>query len=301
MPGTIGRQSVGGLVLSAALLVLSAWVSSDDARVAADPPSANKPALSDADRKKLLAERDRFDKESTDLQTQGRYAEAIAAAQKMLAIERRVFGDVADDVAGSLERIAQCSLGRDDFTSARKALAEQQSILSKLYGPGDWRVAKARFAVLDVETRSRSTPQQRRLLVQADQATSQVVALYRKGDFRRAIGIAKQAADIRRRVLGEQHPDTATSLHNLAGLYYLMGDYAKAEPLYRQALEINKKVLGENHPSTATGLHSLGLLYKSMGDYAKAEARYRQALEIRKKVLGENHPETATSLNNLAP
>ena len=33
-------------------------------------------------------------------------------------------------------------------------------------------------------------------------------------------------------MLGEKHPDYATSLNNLARLYQSMGDYAKAEPLY---------------------------------------------------------------------
>ena len=51
--------------------------------------------------------------------------------------------------------------------------------------------------------------------------------------------------------LGENHPDYATSLNNLAVLYQARGDYAKAEPLHRQALEIRKRVLGENHPDYA--------------------------------------------------
>lgn len=45
------------------------------------------------------------------------------------------------------------------------------------------------------------------------------------------------------RASGERHPDYATSLNNLAGLYDSMGDAAKAEPLYLQALEISRDVL----------------------------------------------------------
>ena len=82
--------------------------------------------------------------------------------------------------------------------------------------------------------------------------------------------------------MGEEHPDYATSLNNLAGLYKSMGEYAKAEPLYRQALEIRRRVLGEEHPDYATSLNNLAVLYESMGEYAKAEPLYRQALEIRK-------------------
>ena len=103
-----------------------------------------------------------------------------------------------------------------------------------------------------------------------------------------------------KKVLGENHPDYATSLNNLAALYDAQGDYARAEPLYRQALEIRKKALGENHPDYALSLNNLAALYQDQGDYARAEPLYRQALEIRKKVLGENHPDYASSLNNLA-
>ena len=95
-------------------------------------------------------------------------------------------------------------------------------------------------------------------------------------------------------MLGENHPDYAASLNNLAMLYQAMGDYAKAEPLFRQALEIRKKALGENHPDYATSLNNLAVLYQAMGDYAKAEPLYRQALEIQKQALGENHPDYAT-------
>jgi len=38
-------------------------------------------------------------------------------------------------------------------------------------------------------------------------------------------------------VLGSDHPDTAATLDNLAGLYRETGQYAKAELLYQRALE----------------------------------------------------------------
>jgi tetratricopeptide (TPR) repeat protein len=50
--------------------------------------------------------------------------------------------------------------------------------------------------------------------------------------------------------LGPEHPDVATTLNNLAGLYESMGDYEKALPLYQRALEIYEKSLGPKHPNT---------------------------------------------------
>ncbi|MDM8546576.1 tetratricopeptide repeat protein [Candidatus Venteria ishoeyi] len=137
------------------------------------------------------------------------------------------------------------------------------------------------------------------LLQQAQSLNQQLVKAYQQGKYKKAITAGKQALKIRQQVLGE-HPDTATSLNNLALLYKAMGDYARAEPLYKQALQIKKITLAENHPSTATSLNNLALLYKTMGDYARAESLYKQALQIDKTALGENHPDYATNLNNLA-
>ena len=53
-------------------------------------------------------------------------------------------------------------------------------------------------------------------------------------------------------MLGQEHPDVATSLNNLAELYRSQSRYEQAEPLYLQALEIAEQKLGVNHPNTVT-------------------------------------------------
>ena len=92
----------------------------------------------------------------------------------------------------------------------------------------------------------------------------------------------------------------ATSLGNLAELYYYQGKYAEAEPLYKRALAIKEKALGPDHPSVATGLNTLALLYYNQGKYAEAEPLYKRALATREKALGPDHPDVAQILNNLA-
>ena len=99
--------------------------------------------------------------------------------------------------------------------------------------------------------------------------------------------------------LGPEHPSVATTLNNLAGLYYNMGAYEKALPLYQRALDIREKILGPEHPSVATTLNNLALLYDNMGAYEKALPHYQRALEISERVLGPKHPNTAIIENNL--
>jgi len=50
--------------------------------------------------------------------------------------------------------------------------------------------------------------------------------------------------------LGPTHPDTATSLNNLAMLYQIQSKYTEAEPMFQRAFEIYELRLGANHPHT---------------------------------------------------
>ncbi len=129
---------------------------------------------------------------------------------------------------------------------------------------------------------------------------NQANALELRGDPAALTPIWKRILEIREKALGPDHPETATSLNNLALLYKIQGIYAKAEPLYLRALVINEKVLGPNHPRTASSLNNLAGLYESQGAYAKAEPLYLRALAIKEKVLGPDHTSTGISLNNLA-
>jgi tetratricopeptide (TPR) repeat protein len=110
----------------------------------------------------------------------------------------------------------------------------------------------------------------------------------------------KRSLEISKSELGDRHPDTASSLNNLAALHRSQGRYGEAEPLYLEALAIHKSELGDRHPATAISLSNLAGLYRSQGRYGEAEPLFLEALAIRKSELGDRHPDTATSLNNLA-
>jgi hypothetical protein len=95
-----------------------------------------------------------------------------------------------------------------------------------------------------------------------------------------------QALEIRQVQLGHDHPDTATSLNNLAALYESQGRYGEAEPLYLQAIAILLEKLGEDHPNTQTGLSNFVSLL-------------RQAVEAGRAAELSDHPMTQAVLAQL--
>jgi tetratricopeptide (TPR) repeat protein len=101
-----------------------------------------------------------------------------------------------------------------------------------------------------------------------------------QGRYNDAEPLYLQSLDIRKRQLGNDHPDVAQSLNNLAQLYYSQGQYNDAEPLYLQSLDIKKRQLGNDYPDVATSLNNLALLYESQRKYLEAENLAQQALVI---------------------
>ena len=90
--------------------------------------------------------------------------------------------------------------------------------------------------------------------------------------------------------LGVEHPETATSLNNLALLLQDQGDLAGARPLYERALAIFEKALGPEHPHTATSLNNLANLLQAQGDLTGARPLLERALAICEKTLVQSIP-----------
>src|SRR5262249_14459111 len=62
-------------------------------------------------------------------------------------------------------------------------------------------------------------------------------SLYEKGQFAAAQPLYEKALEIRRRLLSDNHPDTADSYNNLAVDLHEQGKYAQAQSMFEKALE----------------------------------------------------------------
>jgi tetratricopeptide (TPR) repeat protein len=122
----------------------------------------------------------------------------------------------------------------------------------------------------------------------------------RLGRYAPAKASHRKALSLRKEMLGPEHPDTLTSMSNLAGVLVLQGKYEDAEAINRQGLVLREKVLGHEHPDTLTSTSNLALVLGSQGKYEDAEAMNQQTLAQREKVLGLEHPDTLMSVYCLA-
>jgi tetratricopeptide (TPR) repeat protein len=112
--------------------------------------------------------------------------------------------------------------------------------------------------------------------------------------------LASGSAGIRKDLLGKEHPDTLTSMTNLASTYREQGRWKEAEELQVSVIEANKRVLGEEHPDTLTGMFNLASTYRKQGRWKEAEELDVSVMEARKRVLGEEHHDTLAGMANFA-
>jgi hypothetical protein len=130
----------------------------------------------------------------------------------------------------------------------------------------------------------------------------EVAAILRwaQGDLAGARRLQEQVLKARRRVLGEEHPNTLTAKGNLAVTLAEQGDLAGARPLQEQVLKARRRVLGEEHPDTLSAMNNLAVTLRRQGDLAGARQLQEQVLKAMGRVLGEEHPSTLKAMGSLA-
>ncbi len=117
---------------------------------------------------------------------------------------------------------------------------------------------------------------------------------------KRAEHHVRRAAELHRIHLGPEHPNTLSSMGNLAIALYHQGKYAEAQSLYEQTLEMCRRVLGPEHLRTLASMNNLAIALHEQGKYAETQRLVEQVLEIRRRVLGPEHPDTLSVMSNLA-
>jgi tetratricopeptide (TPR) repeat protein len=115
-----------------------------------------------------------------------------------------------------------------------------------------------------------------------------------------AIAVLEKARATQEARLGADHPDTLTTLNNLAWAYRAAGRLAEAIRLLEQVRDVQVTKLKPNHPHTLTTLNNLALAYQDAGQRAEAIQLLEQLRDVKVSKLGADHPSTLTTLHNLA-
>ena len=122
----------------------------------------------------------------------------------------------------------------------------------------------------------------------------QALGLYDEAEPHRA-----RALEVRRRVLGDEHPDTLSALEAVGELHELQRQ-GEVLPFVQTAFEARRRLLGPDDPDTLHSMNYLAFLYRRAGNSPRAEELQLEALSRLRRVRGENDRETLNCLANLA-
>jgi len=89
--------------------------------------------------------------------------------------------------------------------------------------------------------------------------------------------------------LGPDHPNTLTTVSNLATELQAQGKFDQAEMMNRSALLGREKIRGKFHPETMTSVNNLASVLCDQEKYEEAEELNRRVLAWREINLVSNH------------
>ncbi len=131
-----------------------------------------------------------------------------------------------------------------------------------------------------------------------------------KLNYAKAEKLYIEAINLKKEVLGDQHPSYASSLNNLAYLYADMEENSKAVPLLMEAISIYETAEVLQNIEYVNALTNLGYMYSRIAHedtcahplkwLLKAEPLLIKSKDVYKSVYGNKHPGYGNSLNNLS-
>jgi serine/threonine protein kinase/Tfp pilus assembly protein PilF len=114
-----------------------------------------------------------------------------------------------------------------------------------------------------------------------------------------ALRFGTQCLELREKVLGNSHAETAEALHILAQGNEASGDVQKAMEQFRGSIRGFRRSPQPDRMGLASVLRDFGATLVYRREYVEAEAMIREALDLHQQDLGESNAEVAADLNEL--
>ena len=228
---------------------------------------------------------------------------SLADAQKRIADLETLLDRSGNTIGGDRIAQAKAALEQGDYSIADDIFAEIEAN-NDLAVQESARAAFGRGEVAEAEIRWHDAYAHYKRASNLDDTTDHLAAYARmtwrlaKGE--EAITACESLVSRAKTDFGDQSPEYASQLNNLAEVVRAHGRFPEAEALYNEALEIDRATIGTGHPGYASHLSNLASVVKAQGHFPEAEALINMALEIDRATIGKGHPDYATHLNNLA-
>lgn len=241
---------------------------------------------------------------SEALERLGRYAEGVADARRLatraeelgywpltaeVLLEQGILEERGSDrgAAGTLGRAVDAAVAGGADRTAAEALVHLVRV--EAYQLADHERARYYGSLATAALARLGEPAE----LAADLADHLGRLAFQEGELESALTLHRRALELRRRALGEHHPEVGSTLLRLAAVHAERGELDEAGRLAERAVELYRAGYGDGHPRLAVGLVQLGDIHYRRGDLAAAEAAQRQALGIREATLGPDHVQTA--------
>lgn len=195
----------------------------------------------------------------------------------------RATGEKSIDLANELFIIGWSSRGDEDCKQTVECLTEALAIKRELLGKNDQGTIASENCI--------------KLLATA--FYSRGMGFLERGDFQRAPQQFTSALTLRTQVLGENDPDIARTLYDLAKCQFELGETAKALELHNRALHIRMQIQNVGQEDIADSYYWLGVVHNKMKEYSLAVDYLSKAIEIESKIYEENDPKRAKAFFQL--
>lgn len=205
--------------------------------------------------------------------TLGRYEDAIRQYEPALAIQRRLYGPLNENVVRAGNELAATLHYAGRYEEAEAMLREVLAGRRHLFGSRSGEVGETLNNLGDL--------------------------LHSRGEFPEAEVVLREALAVQNEAAGAESYGAARASRDLANVLRDRGAYAEAEPLYRRSLAISYAVDGEVDPIVAQTQNDLARLLAETGRYEEAETLLHDALSIYAVLYANGHPMEGTTYRNL--
>jgi tetratricopeptide (TPR) repeat protein len=254
----------------------------------------------------------------------GKYTEGETLCKTAIAQIEKSDGPTSPKLAFPLDDLASIYLRVGKFAEAKPLIARAESVLDKStrdgaltyahlcinkgwleYSLGDVSRAEAIFK----EGRTLIQKYEKEPTIDLAELINNIGLAYADNDDDNETKVAEakllliKAYELRKRLTGENSPETLESVSNLGTHILFHGNPEKEIPVALSTLEkasaLAEKVYGTDNPETAASFTNLALVYHLTGQNDRASAELQKAMPITEKFMGTQTPDYAYELQIL--